>query len=307
MNRPAIPAEIRRAVLVEAGHRCAISTCKYPSVDVHHIVPWEISQSHDYENLIALCPNCHRRADSGEIDRKSLRIYKARLGATVTGRGTEDSRLPQQWRIDKLSEVAAGSPGYEFEFEYPVFQDSTLAEVTNIVLSDGVRELQRHRRWLHDSDPIKDYQDCFDWHSASFEVVRCDGRVLSLNYRNSSYGVGAAHPNSYTSTYNFLLSPVRRVYTPDLFNSKIDHLEWLSKICAADLLKTRDSGAAHKWVAEGTAPEKNNFRSIAIDSSGLVVTFDAYQVDCYAAGPQVVHIPASRAQDALNTRLRILF
>jgi hypothetical protein len=34
---------------------------------------------HEYENLIALCPNCHRRADRGEIDRKSLRLYKANL------------------------------------------------------------------------------------------------------------------------------------------------------------------------------------------------------------------------------------
>lgn len=30
-------------------------------------------------NLIALCANCHRRADRGEIDRKSLRLYKLNL------------------------------------------------------------------------------------------------------------------------------------------------------------------------------------------------------------------------------------
>jgi hypothetical protein len=78
-GRPAIPAELKRRVLVEAGHRCAISTCRYIDVDIHHIEPWEKCQTHDYENLIALCPNCHRRADNGEIDRKSLRIYKANL------------------------------------------------------------------------------------------------------------------------------------------------------------------------------------------------------------------------------------
>lgn len=78
-NRPPIPAEIRRKVLVEAGHRCAIPTCRYIEIDVHHIIPWEACKKHEYENLIALCPNCHRRADRGEIDRKSLRIYKANL------------------------------------------------------------------------------------------------------------------------------------------------------------------------------------------------------------------------------------
>ena len=48
-------------------------------VDVHHIVPWEKCREHAYENLIALCPNCHQRADRGDIDRKSLHVYKANL------------------------------------------------------------------------------------------------------------------------------------------------------------------------------------------------------------------------------------
>jgi len=82
-DRPSIPAELRRRVLVEAGHRCAIPTCRYIDVDVHHIVPWETCQKHEYENLIALCPNCHRRAHkSNEIDRKSLYHYKANLRFT---------------------------------------------------------------------------------------------------------------------------------------------------------------------------------------------------------------------------------
>lgn len=78
-TRPPIPAEIRRRVLVEAGHRCAIPTCRYIDVDVHHIVPWSDCQSHEYDNLIALCPNCHRRTHKGEIDKKSLRLYKINL------------------------------------------------------------------------------------------------------------------------------------------------------------------------------------------------------------------------------------
>jgi len=77
MTRPAIPAELRRAVLVEAGHRCAIHTCKSEAgLDIHHIVPWSQCRIHEFENLITLCPNCHRRADQGYIDRTSLRNYK---------------------------------------------------------------------------------------------------------------------------------------------------------------------------------------------------------------------------------------
>jgi 5-methylcytosine-specific restriction endonuclease McrA len=83
-RRPKIPAELRRRILVEAGHRCAIPTCRHIEVDVHHIIPWEKVRKHSYANLIALCPNCHRRATSGEIDRKSLLMYKGKRGQVFT-------------------------------------------------------------------------------------------------------------------------------------------------------------------------------------------------------------------------------
>ena len=75
-GRPPIPAELRRRVLIEAGHRCVIPTCRETEIDLHHIVPWDECKEHTFENLVALCPNCHRRAHKGEIDRKSLRLYK---------------------------------------------------------------------------------------------------------------------------------------------------------------------------------------------------------------------------------------
>ena len=78
-ERPAIPAELKRKILIEAGHRCAIPQCRFPTTEIAHIEPYEKVKEHKYENLIALCPNCHTRADKGEIDRKSLRIYKCIL------------------------------------------------------------------------------------------------------------------------------------------------------------------------------------------------------------------------------------
>lgn len=75
-QRPQIPSELKRQILVEAGHRCAIPTCRHSTTEIAHIVPWKDVKKHEYQNLIALCPNCHARADKGEIDRKSLRIYK---------------------------------------------------------------------------------------------------------------------------------------------------------------------------------------------------------------------------------------
>jgi len=79
MSRENIPAELKRKILVEAGHRCAIPTCRFPTTELAHIVPYSKVLKHEYHNLIALCPNCHTRFDKGEIDRKSMDIYKNKL------------------------------------------------------------------------------------------------------------------------------------------------------------------------------------------------------------------------------------
>ncbi len=79
MNRESIPAELKRKLLVEAGHRCAIPTCRHPTTEIAHIESYAKVRKHEYNNLIALCPNCHTRFDKGEIDKKSMLAYKSKL------------------------------------------------------------------------------------------------------------------------------------------------------------------------------------------------------------------------------------
>ena len=43
---------------------------------MHHIVPWANCKEHKPDNLIVLCPNCHRLAGDNKIDHKSLYKYK---------------------------------------------------------------------------------------------------------------------------------------------------------------------------------------------------------------------------------------
>lgn len=83
MDRPAIPTELKRRLLVEAGHRCAIPTCRVFTTEFAHIESWAIVQEHSYENLIVLCPNCHTRFDKGDMDKKSMFMYKDNLRFVV--------------------------------------------------------------------------------------------------------------------------------------------------------------------------------------------------------------------------------
>lgn len=89
-----IPAALDRAVRVEAGHRCAIPTCRATSgLEVHHIVDWAIVKEHTFENLILLCAICHRRATIREIDRKSVLAYKANLSLLASRYGDLERRV----------------------------------------------------------------------------------------------------------------------------------------------------------------------------------------------------------------------
>jgi hypothetical protein len=98
VGRPAVPRELRRQLLVEAGHRCAIHTCRNWPLEIAHIVPWAEVRSHDFDNMIALCPTCHTRFDRGEISRLEMLEYKKALQTAI-----RDARLLDAYRSFQTS------------------------------------------------------------------------------------------------------------------------------------------------------------------------------------------------------------
>jgi HNH endonuclease len=126
-GRPAIPADLKRRVLMEAGHRCAIPTCRTVPVELAHIEPYSEVRGHDFENLIALCPTCHTRYDSGDIDRLSMKGYKANLGL-ISGRYGEMERR----MLDQLAENSSLTRfrlpgGWEIQLMY-LIKDGLIAK-----------------------------------------------------------------------------------------------------------------------------------------------------------------------------------
>src|SRR2546423_4716386 len=74
-DRPAIPIEIRRQVLFEARHHCAVC-CNPLPLEQAHIIPWSESHERSVANLVAFCANCRSRADQEKWGVKVLRKYK---------------------------------------------------------------------------------------------------------------------------------------------------------------------------------------------------------------------------------------
>lgn len=82
MTSRTLPMPIQRQLLVEAGHRCAIPTCREPRIEFAHIIPWEEVLEHKFENMICLCPTHHSQYDDPnekKLDRKCILMYKANL------------------------------------------------------------------------------------------------------------------------------------------------------------------------------------------------------------------------------------
>ena len=51
MSRPNVAAELKRRVLCEAGHHCAIPTCRHFEVEIHHIIPWTKYKERDMKKI----------------------------------------------------------------------------------------------------------------------------------------------------------------------------------------------------------------------------------------------------------------
>ena len=74
-TRPAVPTDVSRQVLFEARHHCAVCCTPLP-LERAHIVPWHKTHDHSVANLLALCANCHTRADSEGWGEATLYSYK---------------------------------------------------------------------------------------------------------------------------------------------------------------------------------------------------------------------------------------
>lgn len=112
-------------------------------------------------------------------------------------------------------------------------------------------------------------------HRPPNEVVRHDALVLSIKYSVHKYYSGAAHGNGQTVAWNYWRNPLFLVRLQQLFSS-LNYLEELSALSGSALLDDRQRD--RDWVFRGTEPETENFRYFNIAPSGLLLTFDAYQV-----------------------------
>ena len=68
------PASIELQLRQEANFGCVM--CGNPILENAHIIPWNLTHSFPPEDMVALCPNCHTKADLGHLPEYVLRDAK---------------------------------------------------------------------------------------------------------------------------------------------------------------------------------------------------------------------------------------
>jgi hypothetical protein len=136
--------------------------------------------------------------------------------------------------------------------------------------------------------------------NAQYTVIFQGGSLWSLKFDFSGYADGAAHPYHYSLTYNYDLEQGQELSLEQLFPADSDYLRTLSRYCIAELSK-RDIGF-YGGFQQGAEPTPQNYRNWSITASGLLVTFDEYQVAPYAAGPQTITVPYRELTTVMNPK-----
>lgn len=301
MGRPAISAELKRAVQLESGHRCAIPTCRHPDIEIHHIVPWETCKKHEYQNLIALCPNCHTRVHNGKIDRKSLLAYKSNLIASIRNLGESAFDHPIIEVKRRIYSVDPENSELYFDFEFPDFAQSESIIASKNIEAWGVELLEAH----NDSVKlVKKEQYQYPCMGATltgrYEVIRRDKRFLSVEYTINFY-YGGAHGSTQTRVQNFALEPFTPLSLEELLIDE-SKLDLLSSVVRQELLHDNPNRPMD-WMLSGTEPKIDNLSCFTIGPYTINFIFREYQIDCYAAGISTVNIPFSKLRDIIKPEI----
>jgi Protein of unknown function (DUF3298) len=324
-QRVEIPEDIAAEILFLSDRTCCVCRERRKPIQLHHID--DDPSNSAGENLAVLCFDCHRDTQiRGGFDRKlnsaQVMLYKSDWLVRV-----EAKRGPKQTPIAPLAvseqravrylqlKEKSEEHLYEFEADYALISsgDPVADSEVNLCINAFItRKLQRFRiDAMRGADYKREMRKstlaaaAWDGLSLSHKVSLFTEEVLSLEFQVSEYGAGAAHPNHHTETMNFRLRPSMQLALHDVFKYSSNYLDVLSAYCVEDLHKQQpqrwaDSAARSEqlrserdeWIARGAAPENLNFERLSLLKQGVVVHFDPYQVDCYAAGKYEVFVPA---------------
>lgn len=207
-----------------------------------------------------------------------------------------------------MSEAVSSPKKYEAVVNYPVLsgmsntgiQDAINKNVYDFVLDLKNNFVSEVNGWDY-TGPV----DTYSSFEMSYNAYYHSDGIYSLALGNYTYYQGAAHPNTITYALNYDLNTGAHIALSDLFVKGSDYAKILSQYSISGLeQKWTEMGLGNdynkEWLQEGAGPEDINFKVFNITPTGLLITFDAYQVGPYAIGPQEVEVPYSELSSIID-------
>ena len=133
----------------------------------------------------------------------------------------------------------------------------------------------------------------------SYDVRLATPNLISISFGISEYA-GGAHPNGYSAVISYDFKSNRKLTLADLFLPGKPYLPFISRYAIGKLKARQTDPPDLEWINRGAGPKAENYKNWNLTSTGLEITFDAYQVASYAEGPQLVFIPYSELKTLIN-------
>ena len=211
--------------------------------------------------------------------------------------------------ITKTSNEENKAEFYEISAEYPELSgvDAATATVFNQaakkIADDNNREFKKNLADITTPEDLKNYKEngisLYD--ETTYEIKTASDDVISVLFTDSNFQ-GGAHGSAVTTTLNFDVKNNRVLKLADLFEPNANYLKTIADFSRASLKAKlqKDEMFDEEMFNPGSEAKAENYQNWNLTNKGLLITFDAYQVAAYAAGPQEVVIPYSKLQNLLR-------
>lgn len=135
---------------------------------------------------------------------------------------------------------------------------------------------------------------------ADYSITKPSDKAISIIYTITEF-TGGAHGNLEISVFNYDLTTEQPLDLIDIFDDVNSALKIMSEYSYKSLSETLGN-TDKEMLSVGTAPDLDNYNSIALIPNGIRIFFQPYQVAPWSAGPQQVDMKLDALSKAKPTK-----
>lgn len=199
MVRPSIPVEIALHLRQGAGFGCC--KCGFPIFDYHHIVKFASEAHFREEDMMILCPNCHRQVTSGAMSEAEQRTYKKQPFNIKRGFADGLLKIEQAALVVNLGSVQFVRDGFLFRVDQEELLSIKLNEGRQLEISlklyskkDDLLALIENNQWKTGQNLPWDLQAGWRWlrlRNRKYEIaIEIDARRMPVGIRGDLWRRG---------------------------------------------------------------------------------------------------------------------